>query len=140
MAGDLHLQSTLGLGSDTAPAAVRMYVAGEIRGPGPFGLSGNLYAPQAAVEFQPLPNGLQLYGSIMARSIRQFGSTQLHYDRAVQALDADCAAPAPQRCDHCYQCPEGLGCVAGSCGACALDADCCLPSVRTNGKCEPLQP
>jgi hypothetical protein len=142
VAGNVTLESTLSLGGNTKPSAVRLYVGGQItvRDRAPFGLNANLYAPHATIDFPASLDSTQAYGSIFARSIKQVGYQQLHYDRAVQQVGPDCAAKLPQRCDACYQCANNLACVAGSCVPCASDADCCGASVCTNGRCDALQP
>jgi len=135
--GDLIVEanSTLSLGDSAWPAAVRMYVAGEIRAQGAIVLAGQLYAPEASVAF-PAPDG-ELWGSIFARKV-QIASKRMHYDRAILRAGPTCSAAAPQRCDGCDQCPQDLACVAGRCGACTRDADCCEPASCTDGRCQLL--
>ena len=116
------------------PAALRVYVGGNVIVRGSLAVFGELYAPHAAIDvaFQAGDS----YGSIFARTIQTVGTQRLHYDRAILQTGEECSAPAPQRCDGCHQCPDDQACVAGSCNACVSDADCCAPTVCTQGKCK----
>jgi hypothetical protein len=139
----LATTSTIFLGDNARPAALRVYVGGDIvmAYPSSIPLGAQLYAPNATVDVPvPASTGIagDAYGSIFARNIRSSGKQRMHYDRAILHAGAECSAAAPQRCDGCQQCPGDLACVAGSCSACTRDADCCAPSVCTNGKCQSL--
>jgi hypothetical protein len=139
----LATTSTIVLGDKARPAALRVYVGGDVimAFPSSIPLGAQLYAPHATVDIPvPASTGISsdAYGSIFARNIRSSGKQRMHYDRAILHAGAECKAAAPQRCDGCQQCPGDLACVAGSCSACTRDADCCAPSVCTNGTCQSL--
>jgi hypothetical protein len=93
VAGDLRIAagSTLSLGgTDAAPSAVRTYVAGQVVIEGTLLLHGALYAPDATLDCQTFADAPDWYGAVFARSIVRLGSSQLHYDHALAALDATC--------------------------------------------------
>jgi hypothetical protein len=139
IAGNIHVEqsSSLVLGDAAHPSALRVYVAGQIQLEGALAVAGHLYAPQAALTFPVVTGDTDVYGSILARTL-DMGVKRMHYDRAIMHAAPACDAPAPQRCDDCRQCPDDLACKAGTCAACASDADCCEPAVCTNGQCQLL--
>jgi hypothetical protein len=121
-----------GFGAVDYPARVRVYVAGA--GPvmfsGAVSVGANLYAPQASVMLQGSP---RLFGSVFAQRFIAEGRTTIHYDSASIAADDGCRSTAP--CASCSECAATRACVAGSCGACQRDADCCEPLVCDQGRC-----
>ncbi|HKP57290.1 MAG TPA: hypothetical protein VJV78_11250 [Polyangiales bacterium] len=136
-----EVNTTIMLGSDlmdpTAqprPAALRVFVGGDVILRGRLAVLGQLYAPQATIDTTLLVPDSS--GSIFARSITGLGATRVHYDRAILRAGQECSAPGPQRCDGCHQCPDDQACIAGSCNACVSDADCCAPTICTQGKCK----
>jgi hypothetical protein len=139
--GNLTLadNSSILAGDPARPAALRIYVAGEVSvgAASLLALGAQLYAPRATVTVPARNTMLDTWGSIFARDINTMGAQRLHYDRAILNASDECSAPAP-RCDGCYQCPGDLACIAGQCSACAGDADCCAPAVCSNGTCQPL--
>jgi hypothetical protein len=137
VAGGMAVSGVQGFGAVEAPARVRVYVAGD--GPvmfrGTVSVGANLYAPQASVMLQ---GGPTLFGSVFAQRFVAEGRTSIHYDSASIAADDGCTSATP--CASCDECAATRACVAGSCGACQRDADCCEPLVCDQGRCllEPL--
>jgi len=146
-------------GSLSRPSAVRVYVGGDgdivFAGYQPFG--ANLYAPKSAVI---AADWLRLRGSLFARDILAGGFIDVEYDRDILDLgnedecnpDADPdpepqpdagvpPPPPPPECDDKCDatCQGNKTCVAGACGSCNTDADCCAPLVcYADGRCGPL--
>ena len=134
---DLLVQGALSLASENRPAAGRIWVGGTqpitLASP----LIGNLYAPRAPVGALV---GLEVWGSIFAGSFSGGAFATFFFDRAVLATGANCKAPLPPAglCTQCQWCSGGTACVAGSCGSCKSDGECCSLSVCSNGSCMPL--
>ena len=135
--GPLSIAPGARLGDSSRAGALRMYTteAGPVSLPGTEDLAVNLYAPRmdASVE-----GSGDVYGSLFVATVTVADSLFLHYDRAVAYADADCALPPPTVCTACDQCSSGQACVAGSCGACSNDGDCCFPLVCDQARCLPL--
>jgi hypothetical protein len=130
------VQGLVSLGSKDRPAAGRLWVAGS---DGITVLSpwiGNLYAPRARVSS---PVGLDVYGSIFAGEVAGGLYANFVFDRSVMAAEANCTAPPPPAgvCNQCQWCAGEAACVAGKCGRCQKDSDCCSLSVCSNGSCVP---
>ena len=139
VAGDLIVEasSTLVLGDRTRPAAMRVFVAGQVRVDGTLALAGQLYAPNSEVALPLASADVDQYGALFARSLR-LPTARMHFDRAILQAGPTCTAPAPQRCDGDAQCPDALACTANRCGACNQDADCFEPLRCADRKCQLL--
>jgi hypothetical protein len=144
--GDLRLSGPGRIGTQTRPAALRLYVGGaaplNIGDANP--LAAQLYAPRAPVVIATSVL-VSVSGSIFAARIETQSAYVMHYDRAIIDAGEECggAAPTPARllsADACHACPGGLADIGGACGACARDADCCDPLVCVSGSCQPLIP
>jgi hypothetical protein len=129
-------------GDADRPAATRVYVASneEIHLVGGNRMNMNLYAPQAHVQTVGIQH---INGSIFARSMLSGGVLDITYDRAVSEIDCgeeddDDGDGEPGMCSRCTDCTDGLACVAGSCGACRQDSDCCKLDICDNGRCRPF--
>jgi hypothetical protein len=133
---DFAVQGLVAVGSRERPAAGRLWVAGAqaITLASPW--IGNLYAPRARVNATV---GLEAWGSIFAGEF--FGGlfASFVFDRSVMAAEANCTAPPPPAgvCNPCQWCAGEAACVAGKCGLCQKDSDCCSLSVCSNGSCVP---
>jgi hypothetical protein len=136
--GRLDFERAAQVGDVERPAALRVYVAGEGRlsVPNEY-VFGNLYAPRSEVA---LLGDADFHGSLFGRSVTSPKSIIVHYDTAVQRVDEDCAVDGPTSCNDCSQCSGGLACLAGSCGACTLDSECCWPLVCSGGRCSATLP
>jgi hypothetical protein len=134
---DLQVQGPLALANKNRPAAGRMWVGGTqaIRLSSPF--IGNLYAPRANVGSTI---ALEIWGSIFAADFTVGAVANVYYDRAILSMGDACKAPLPTvgECTQCQWCPGGSACVAGTCGACRNDSDCCSLLVCNQGACAPL--
>jgi hypothetical protein len=112
---------------------IRFYVAGSQNIELKDAFQGNLYAPSASVV---LSGTGEVYGSIVANSLVASGSVAVHYDRSILRAGDGCE-PQPTTCRSCDDCNSSSACVAGECGACADDDDCCHPLVCRQGQCTP---
>jgi hypothetical protein len=135
--GNLSVSGESLIGDNTRPAATRVYVlgAGDIALPGTARFSANLYAAHAKLTVLALGD---VYGAAFGASITSLGPLLAHYDRSVLQADASCGISPPNQCSSCDQCGAGKTCMAGACGACATDNDCCFPLVCEAGACQPL--
>jgi hypothetical protein len=139
VSGNLVVSEPSQVGSKARPSALRFYVGGS----GPITISdktqyaAQLYAPNAPVLLVG-PLSIGFYGSIFARSFEVQSLSYMYFDQSIVDASDDCSAPLPAQCERCSQCPAGLACMNGSCGACKTDADCCTPLACQSGKCLPL--
>jgi len=133
IAGNVLGQARWTLGDVSQPANARIYVGGdgtlELAGGATF--AGNVYAPRAELV---TPAAVEVFGSLFARRIAASGPLTVHYDRALGATGEGCPTPGP--CESCLDCGN-QACVAGACGECASDTDCCAPLVCAAGTCVP---
>ena len=125
-------------GSQSRPAATRIYVAGtsDVVLVGASGFVGNVYAPRARIT---AVGATTVYGSLFGRLIDMPGYLDVHYDRAILGVGHDCPhIPGP--CTQCSGTCSGMqACVSGACAPCTSDSDCCAPLVcYSNGTCQPL--
>jgi hypothetical protein len=105
--GDLRLHDAT-IGSESAPARTRVYVAGaNFLLDGTAHLGVNLYAPHADVQ---LSGDQQMSGSLFVDDLQLSGAFTIHYDESILAT-AGCGAP--------------IACTGGA--ACTTDSDCCAP-------------
>jgi hypothetical protein len=134
--GQLTLSTADRVGDPTRAGALRIYVGGasEIAF-SPTRVAMNLHAPRADVVLTGIGD---LYGSVLARSIRALGAVAVHYDRAVSKAGDSCGKSDITTCAGCGSCTDGLACIGGLCMSCTADADCCSPFVCEGGRCEPL--
>lgn len=131
--GKLDLGRAVKVGEPTRPAALRIYVAGAGSWLVPKkAVSANLYAPLSDVV---LLGDEDLSGSIFAHTLSSIGDVTVHYDAAVQRAGDACSLAEPPSCTGCAQCGAGHACVAGVCGPCNQDSDCCSPQVCSGGRC-----
>lgn len=132
--GNVSTSARLDLGSIDTPSRVRVYVGGNqsIALSGGAAFAGNVYAPRATVF---LSTATEIYGSIFAQSIAASDTLTVHYDSAILDAGDDCE-PDPEGCESCLDCGN-QACVAGECGACVTDADCCSPLLCESGICVP---
>jgi hypothetical protein len=90
--GTLTTQSNRVVGTTTAPARVRIWTASSALQLGGTPVVGAVVtAPLAAVS---MPDGLELYGSLLARSLTVGNDLVLHYDRAILSLPVACGGAA----------------------------------------------
>jgi hypothetical protein len=136
VSGNLFVTGTVVIGNPKRPYATRLYVGGNaINVSGAAVAALELYAPHAAVQ---LPGATDVYGAVVGQNISTSGAARVHFDRAILDTSNGCSVAPPPVCDSCEQCTAGLACVAGSCGPCTRDADCCEPMVCASGTCQPL--
>lgn len=135
--GNLDVGVSAIIGTAERRAAVRIYTLGsnDITLPGTDSIAVNLYAPHAKVVVND-PG--KVYGGLFAGSVESAGSLIVYYDRAILRADETCNDVAPPSCTSCDQCGASSTCVAGKCGACTTDADCCSPLVCEHGSCQAL--
>jgi hypothetical protein len=133
---DFAVQGLVAVGSKERPASGRLWIAGSqaITLLSPW--IGNLYAPRARVSATV---GLEAWGSIFAGEFMGGLFANFVFDRSVMAAEANCTAPTPPAgvCSQCEGCAGEAACVAGKCGLCQKDSDCCSLSVCSNGSCVP---
>jgi hypothetical protein len=123
------------LGDPARPAVVRVYVGGSADIAIPSGAFGaNLYAPNANIGIATQA----MAGSVFGKTVTVPEWSSIRYDRAVLTQGNKCDLPAT--CEKCSGCSSGAACIAGTCGPCTTDDDCCLPLVCSQGSCQPLQP
>lgn len=135
VAGDVVASNRLELGDSSVAAKVRLYVGGsgtlQLDAGAVFG--GNLYAPRAELTSA---GAVEAFGSLFVRRLAISDRLDVHYDTAVLAAGDDCPEPLPTGCTSCLDCGN-QACIAGACGACADDGDCCAPLVCNGGACVP---
>lgn len=133
IAGNVVGQARWTLGDVRQPANARIYVGGggtlELAGGAVF--AANVYAPRAELV---TPAAVEVFGSLFARRIAASGPLTVHYDKALGRSGEGCPVPGP--CASCLDCGN-QACVAGRCGECTNDADCCAPLVCAAGTCVP---
>jgi hypothetical protein len=135
--GDLLSIGAGSYGDRAYPARTRIYVggSGDVTLVGATGFVGNVYAPRARIT---AAGATIVYGSLFGRVIDMPGYLDVHYDRAILDVDADCPPPGECGCDVAA-CPDDRACVGGMCTSCTADADCCAPLVcYPDGTCGPL--
>lgn len=147
--GNLAASSAVTFGNLEAPAQLRIYVAGNsVSTSAQSRIAGNYYLPAAA--YQPTA-AVDLYGSVFARSVSPSARFSVHYDQAILSAGGACNPPpdagvlpdggsAPDAgaplCGTCRDCGN-QACVAGRCGACTSDGQCCAPLTCQAGQCLP---
>lgn len=137
VAGALTINDLVTFGPLARPSALRIYVASTntIALGTTATMALNLYAPRAPLEVWGL---VTTFGSLFVRSLNAIGVQSAHYDRAILDIGPACESGPGMPCDGCGTCPVQLACVAGRCGACSVDSDCCEPFVCAAGSCQPL--
>jgi hypothetical protein len=134
--GRLTLSAADRVGDRYRAGALRAYVGGASEiALSPSRVAMNLHAPRADVVLVGVGD---LYGSVLARTIRAVLAVIVHYDRAVSKAGDSCGKSDVTACAGCGSCTDGLACIGGSCMSCTADADCCSPFVCQAGRCEPL--
>jgi hypothetical protein len=92
---------------------------------------GGFYAPNGTLTTTSSPT---VYGSIFAQNYDSgTGNISLHYDRAFASASSSCPPPTGG-CGSCLDCAN-QACVAGQCGSCSNDGQCCAPLRCVNGTC-----
>jgi hypothetical protein len=138
IAGDLLSIGAGSFGNQSRPAATRIYVGGtgDVTLVGASGFVGNVYAPRSRIT---AIGGTTVYGSVFGRLIDMPGYFEVHYDRSILDVGADCPPP-PGMCSQCSgTCAGHHACVGGMCTGCHTDGDCCAPLVcYPDGTCQPL--
>jgi hypothetical protein len=139
IAGDLLSIGAGSYGDRARPAATRIYVGGtgDVTVVGASGFVGNVYAPHARITAL---GSTIVYGSLFGNEIAMPGYLDVHYDRAILDVDADCPPP-DGGCEMCggAGCTDHTACIAGECTSCTADADCCAPLVcYPDGTCGSL--
>ena len=134
--GTINSGANVSFGSTEVPAQSRVYVAGNAMslGGSSIVIAGNFYLPYASFSNG---NPMDLYGSMFSGSYGG-GPVTIHYDTAVLSSGQECGADAGTPCTSCRDC-SNQACIAGSCGACQSNLDCCSPLIcsRTVGRCVP---
>lgn len=133
VAGTLSASGAFTLGDEARPARLRVYIGGTegVVISNSARVAAFVQAGRAEVA---LGNHADVFGGVVARRIVAPNVLTVHYDRAVLAAAAGCPDDA-RACTGCADC-EGQACVAGACGPCAVDADCCPPRACRLGRCE----
>ena len=130
--GTLISSARLELGSIARASRVRLYIGGSapifLSGGGSY--AGNIYAPFAPFV---ISTKSEIYGSLFARGIVNSDLLTVHYDEAILRAGEPCAPP-DDGCTSCLSCGN-QACIAGECGACQSDADCCAPLHCEAGSC-----
>jgi hypothetical protein len=131
--GMLIVDGPLHLGAPAEPSRLRVYVGSSLQ-LGQLGvIGGNLYAPTGVLA---VGGGVDAYGSVFVKHLQTAGVFSVHYDTDVLQAAARCPATdgGATSCRTCDDCGN-QACVAGVCGACATDADCCAPLTCAAGAC-----
>ena len=133
VAGTLNTSSKLRLGSPNYPALLRMYfgTSGEIRVSNEIDVGGFIWAGYGSLRAS---NKIEIFGGLFTGAFHASNKVDIHYDRAILGVGAECEAPPGTTCGSCEDCAN-QACVAGQCGACATSDDCCAPLVCIEGQC-----
>jgi hypothetical protein len=101
-------------------------------------VGANVYAPGAVLQ---LASSFEMWGAIFAQDLQFSGDFAIHYDTSV--LEQPGCTPPGTPCKTCDDCSGATpSCKAGTCTACASNADCCAPLVcnQGTGRCQlPVQ-
>jgi hypothetical protein len=137
--GNFTLGTAQTWGEPLHAGSVRFYAAGPSTTLGTATMfAGNLYAPTATLVTQPI----EIFGSIAAAGVGSTDGLAIHFDRSVLDSGADCDGERVRpSCGTSSDCQGIDGCVAGACGGCQKDSDCCDPLVcdPSSNRCEQLQ-
>lgn len=140
--GNLTSSAPLNFGDRSAPARVRLYMAGSrnINLSANSVINGNIYAPESALVTS---GSLTVYGAIFVSSFNPSGAVNIHHDIAVLKAAESCTPTSggggggtnTNVCNTCQDC-GGQACKNNSCTAtCTSDNDCCRPLSCDRGKC-----
>lgn len=140
--GNLTSSAPLNFGDRSAPARVRLYMAGSrnINLSANSVINGNIYAPEGALVTS---GSLTVYGAIFVSSFNNSGAVNIHHDIAVLKAADSCTPTSggggggtnTNVCSSCQDC-GGQACKNNSCTAsCTSDNDCCRPLSCDRGKC-----
>lgn len=140
--GNLTSSAPLNFGDRSAPARVRLYMAGSrnINLSANSVINGNIYAPEGALVTS---GSLTVYGAIFVSSFNPSGAVNIHHDIAVLKAADSCTPTSggggggtnTNVCNTCQDC-GGQACKNNSCTAnCTSDSDCCRPLSCDRGKC-----
>lgn len=133
VAGDIEFANLAKLGDKNRPAALRIYVGGQVTFVSGFQLGGNLYAPNAIFNSVGLGD---VWGSLFVKGIQLIELFSIHYDSAILEVDG-CEDPGGA-CGDCHDCLNPTPtCSNGECVPCQTDADCCPPFLCNSGQCFP---
>jgi hypothetical protein len=88
--GDLTIDAAANFGDERYPSKVRTYVAGNVilGASGRFG--GNLYAPNAEIDFGA---SMRVYGALFVGTATTSGNAQVHFDTAIRSAGDSCEEP-----------------------------------------------
>ena len=139
IAGTINTSQTLTIGSPNYPALVRTYIGGAA----PLSFSQNvnigseIYAANSTLLAWSASSAI--YGAVFAGNFKASHDTIIHYDQAVLQAGQQCGQPGLDGgtpCTSCRQCGN-QACIAGSCGPCTTNSQCCEPlrCDPTTGKC-----
>lgn len=140
--GYLNTSQSMTLGNPNYPRLSRFYIQGtnttgeslKLSGGATY-LNGVFWAGYGTIRAS---NELEMYGAMFANSFHLQGEVKVHYDEGVVQNGEECPETS-QDCDTCRDC-NNQACVAGTCGACTSDAQCCSPLHCVNpgpqGRCE----
>jgi RHS repeat-associated protein len=111
VAGALSASGAVTLGSPSAPAHCRAYVAGSsLSISAAANVDCNVYAPNASVNLSGMT---ATYGAVFAHAISTSGNAVVHYDTSIQNAGAECCTAS--------KCDDGNPCTVDACsgdGAC----------------------
>ncbi len=133
VAGDIEFANLAALGDPDRPAALRIYVGGDVTFVSGFQLGGNLYAPNTIFNAAGLSD---VWGALFVGGVQLVDLFSIHYDAAILELDG-CEEPGGE-CGDCHDCLNPTPtCQDGECVPCVTDADCCPPFLCNSGQCFP---
>lgn len=134
VAGDMTFVDLATIGDIDRPAALRIYVGGDVTFANGFQLGGNLYMPNAVFNAVGLAS---VYGSLFVGGINIIELFSIRYDSAILELEG-CEEPGGE-CGDCHDClnPTPACGPGGECVPCQTDADCCPPFLCNSGACLP---
>ncbi|MEE2902444.1 MAG: hypothetical protein VYC39_08945 [Myxococcota bacterium] len=135
--GHLVSSKRVVVGNPAAPSSTRLYLGGQ----GSFLLSSNsvisanVYAPEAEL----VTSGtLEVFGSLFLRRLNTSSPVNIHYDKGVLKKAESCPDDvSTNECETCRDCLN-QACIAGQCGECRNNDDCCSPLFCQQGVCVPF--
>jgi len=135
--GHLVSSKRVVVGNPAYPSSTRIYLGGK----GSFQLSSNsvisanVYAPEAELVTSGI---LEVFGSLFLRRLNTSSPVNIHYDKGVLNKGKSC--PDNGNTNECESCRDCLNqaCIAGQCGNCRNNDDCCSPLFCQQGTCVPF--
>jgi hypothetical protein len=92
ISGDLIIEASADFGSPENPSSVRTYVWGQVTLQASAGFAGNIYAPNADIDFGASAN---IYGSVFAKNVIFSGNSSVHYDSNIRTVGDECPGDDP---------------------------------------------